>query len=406
MICGLLGRTLSHSYSPAIHGQLGDYPYSLFEVEPEQLEAFLKTGSFTGLNVTIPYKTAVIPHLDTLSDTARRLGAVNTVVRQPDGTLWGDNTDYFGFAYLLNQSGMEISGKKALVLGSGGAGKTVKAVLEDMGAQVILISRGGPDHYGNLEKHRDASLLVNATPVGMYPDTGLSPVDLRCFPRLEGVFDLIYNPFRTALVLQAEQLGISARSGLEMLVAQAWKAGSLFTGEALPQKRISEVSENIRREMENIILIGMPGCGKSTVGRLLAQQTGRRFADTDVLILEQAKMSVPEIFEKHGQIHFRQLETRVLQEAGKKSGLVIACGGGVVTREENYPLLRQNGVIVWLHRELACLSTQGRPLSQGTDIKKMYDIRRPMYERFADLSVHNDRTPEETVQRITEVLSL
>ncbi len=406
MICGLLGRKLSHSYSPAIHGQLGDYPYSLFEVEPEQLERFLKTGNFTGLNVTIPYKTAVIPYLDAMSDTARRLGAVNTLVRQPNGTLMGDNTDYFGFAYSVNKSGITVFGKKALVLGSGGAGKTVKAVLEDMGAQVTLIARGGPDHYGNFEKHRDASLLVNATPVGMYPDTGLSLVDLRCFPRLEGVFDLIYNPFRTALLLQAEQLGIPARSGLEMLVAQAWKASSLFTGEMIPQERISQVYEMIRREMENIILIGMPGCGKSTVGKLLAQKTGRRFVDTDFLIEEQAKMSIPEIFEKHGQAHFRALETRVLQEAGKKSGLVIACGGGVVTREENYTLLRQNGVIVWLHRELACLPTQGRPLSQGADLKKMYNIRRPMYEHFADLTVRNDRTPEETVQRITEVLSL
>ncbi len=404
MKCGLLGRKLGHSYSPAIHCMLGDYSYGLYEVEPEELEGFLRCEDFAGLNVTMPYKEQIIPYLDALSDSARRLGAVNTIVRQPDGRLVGYNTDYAGFSYLLDQSGISVSGKKALVLGSGGAGKTVKAVLEDAGAQAVIISRTGESNYGNLELHSDAAVLVNATPVGMYPNNGCAPVDLQQFPRLEGVFDLIYNPARTALLLQAEALGVKAHGGLEMLVAQAWEASHLFTGKALSPARIRQICERIRKTAGNVILIGMPGCGKTTLGKHLAERLGRPFADTDVLIEAKAGLPIPDIFDKHGEEHFRTLETQILQEAGKQSGLVIACGGGVVTRAENYPLLHQNGVILWLRRPVERLPVEGRPLSQSGDLDAMSQARYPMYAHFADHILDIDLSPEAALQRILEVL--
>lgn len=400
MNCGLLGRHLTHSYSPKIHSFLGEYPYSLFQIEPKNLDSFLKDKKFDGINVTIPYKKAVLPYCNTLSPQAQRLGSVNTIVKANDGRLIGHNTDYFGFVSLLNKSGLSIKGKKVLVLGSGGASATVDAVLQEKGAKVIVISRSGVNNYENLHLHKDTSVIVNATPVGMYPDNGVSPIDLTLFPELEGVVDLIYNPARTKLLLDAENRGIIAENGLWMLVAQAKESAEWFTGAKIPDSKISEIYETLKLQMENIILVGMPGCGKSTIGALLAEKLGRTYIDADAAIVAKAGISIPEIFANGGEVAFRQLETAVLSEICKKSGLVIATGGGCVTKEENYPLLHQNGKIVWLQKDISALATDDRPLSQQNNLEEMYNTRAPLYQSFADLTVENDTSSESAVERI------
>lgn len=404
MQCGLLGRTLGHSYSPQIHAGLGDYAYSLYEKEPEELACFLKNGDFTGLNVTIPYKKDVIPYLDALSPIAQRLGAVNTIVRKSDGQLLGHNTDFFGFQTMVADSGLSVSGKKALVLGSGGASNTAVAVLESLGAEVVVISRRGENHYGNLHLHADARILVNATPVGMYPLVGVAPVDLALFPHLEGVLDIVYNPARTQLLLEAEKRDIIALNGLKMLVAQAKESAEWFCGNIISNEKITTIHKNLQNQMENIVLIGMPGSGKSTVGQLLAEKTGKRFVDADAAIAAKAGCSIPEIFAKDGEDGFRAMETAVLAELGKQSGLVIATGGGCVTKEENYPLLHQNGRIFCLEREIAKLPTDGRPISQSTGTEILYRNRKPMYQRFADYHIDNNGSAEAAAAQILKIL--
>ena len=282
--CGLLGRTLSHSYSPAIHALLGDYRYDLIELEPEALEAFVKTGPWDGLNVTIPYKKAVVPFCDELSPLAAALGSVNTMVKR-DGKIYGDNTDAYGFEAMVHHLGVDCRGKKALVLGSGGASVTAQAVLSNLGAAVTVISRSGPDNYENLHRHSDAAILVNATPVGMYPKAGQSPVDLDRLPQLEAVLDIVYNPTRTRLILDAQARSIPCESGLLMLVAQAVRASEIFTGQAIPAETLSRVVAAVARDMENVTLIGMPGAGKTTVGRILAQKLGAAGRDAHPRLL-------------------------------------------------------------------------------------------------------------------------
>lgn len=404
MICGLLGRKLGHSYSPQIHAHLGDYVYRIFEKEPEEIETFLKSGDFHGINVTIPYKKDVIPFLSELSPAAQRMGAVNTIVRRADGTLIGHNTDYFGFQSMVQRSGLTITGKKVLVLGSGGASNTVVAVLKELGAQVVVVSRSGENNYSNLQLHADAVVIVNATPVGMYPNTGASPIDLELFPHLEGVLDVIYNPARTQLLLDAESRGLVTMNGLWMLVAQAKESAEWFAGTPLSDDKIAQIHQLLRLQMENIVLVGMPGCGKSTVGRLLAEQTGKQFIDADTALEEAAGRKITDIIPNNGVEAFRSLETQTLADWGKKSGLVLATGGGCVTKERNYPLLHQNGTIVWLTRDLSSLPTDGRPLSQSGKLEEMFRQREPMYRRFADLIIDNSGGPAETVQKILTAL--
>ena len=405
MKCGLLGRTLGHSYSPQIHSKLGDYSYTLFEKEPEQIEEFLKCGDFSGLNVTIPYKKTVIEYLDNLSPTAARLGAVNTIVRR-NGKLIGHNTDYFGFRSMVAQSRLEVPGKKVLVLGSGGASNTVVAVLEELGATPIVISRSGQNNYDNLHLHADAAVIVNTTPVGMYPNVGNSPIDLHLFPRLEGVLDLIYNPARTKLLLDAQQRGVTAMNGLWMLIAQAKESAEWFTGSPISDEMIRIIHRQLRLQMENIILIGMPGSGKTTVGKLLAERLGREFVDTDEAIIQAAGMPIADIFAARGEAGFRSIETAVLAELGKRSGLVIATGGGCVTREENDPLLHQNGTVFCLDRDITSLPTDGRPLSKSGRLEDMYRTRKPMYDRFADFHVNSNGTPMEALAQILQILEV
>ena len=402
--CGLLGRKLSHSYSPQIHKELAGYEYKLYEKEPEALEAFLRSNAFDGLNVTIPYKKAVMPLLDEISPEAAAIGSVNTIVNR-GGRLTGYNTDAFGFAWLLQKSGVTVEGKKALVFGSGGASATVQYVLRSLGASpVVVISRTGVNNYENLDKHRDAKILVNATPVGMYPGNGESPVDLSIFDALDGVLDVVYNPARTALMLQAEALSIPHASGLSMLVAQAKKACEYFTGNPVADTEIGRVEKLLSHQMENIILIGMPGCGKSSIGRALAETLGRPFIDADAEIIKRAGCPIPEIIASGGEPAFRKIESEVLADLGKQSGQVLATGGGCITRPENYPSLHQNGRIVWLTRPLDLLPTDGRPMSQANPLEALWEKRKALYEQFSDVQIANDRTIADCVKDIQEAL--
>ena len=404
MKSGLLGRKLGHSYSPQIHGFLGEYSYDLFEKEPEEVGDFIRNGDFQGINVTIPYKKDVIPFLDELSSAAVKMGSVNTVVRRSDGTLFGHNTDYFGFTSMVHRSGICVAGKKVLVLGSGGTSNTAVKALEDLGAQVIIISRSGENNYDNLHLHKDAAVIVNTTPVGMYPKTGVAPIDLKQFPSLEGVLDVIYNPARTKLLLDAESLGLPHENGLWMLVAQAKEAAEYFGGKPLADELIETVYRKMSAKMQNIVLIGMPGCGKRTVAALLAEKLNRRPVDADAEIVKLAGKSIPEIFAEDGEEVFRDLETEVLENLGKQSQLIIATGGGCVTKMRNYRLLHQNSSIFWLERDLELLPTEGRPLSQTTKLQDMYAVRKPLYEAFADHRIDNNGTAEETVNKIMAIL--
>lgn len=402
--CGLLGEHLGHSFSPQIHRALADYSYELFEMPVEEVPAFLKSDRFDAMNVTIPYKKTVMPYLEEITDEARRIGSVNTITHLPGGGLRGDNTDYFGFSYMIDKSGIKIEGKKVLVLGSGGASETARTVCADRGArEVIVISRNGKNNYSNLSKHTDAEVIVNTTPVGMYPKNGVAAVELSEFPALEGVLDMIYNPARTKFLLDAERLGIPHINGLCMLVAQAKRACEIFLDTKIPDSEIDRITSIIAAETGNLILIGMPGCGKSTLGELLSEKLGRDVVDTDAMIVEKAGMTIPEIFAKFGESYFRALEHACVCEAGKQSGKIIATGGGVVTRKENYEPLHQNGVIFYINRKIDKLPTDGRPISQTTDLRELYNRRLPLYRAFGDKEVGNDRPIKETVCEIIKL---
>ena len=401
MKCGLLGRKLGHSYSPEIHNLMGNYSYDLFEVEPENLEQFLSEGDFDGLNVTMPYKKTVIPYLDELTPTARQVGAVNTIYRK-GGKLIGHNTDLYGFQQMLTKSGLSPTGKKCLVLGSGGASDVVVAALREKGANVVVISRSGKNNYSNLYFQKDASIIVNATPVGMYPHCGESPVDLELFPQLEGVLDVIYNPTRTQLLMEAQARNIVTENGLWMLVCQAQEASEKMTGNQVSGDQAKYIYHHLQRKMGNIVLIGMPGCGKSTIGKALAERTGKRFVDTDAYIQEMTGKNIPTIFAEEGEESFRDYETAVIKMLSQESALVIATGGGCVTKERNYPLLHQNSTIFWVQRSLEQLSTEGRPLSLTTPLPEIYARRKLLYKAFADIYVDNSRDLESTLTAILE----
>lgn len=406
MLCGLVGNKVKNSFSPRVHALLapGAYTYKIFELGPEDFRAFMDSRGFDGLNVTMPYKKEAAAICSELSPLAAALGSVNTVVKRADGSLYGDNTDYFGFEYMLKRSGADLRGKKALVLGSGGAGVTVSEVLRNHGADVTVISRGGPDNYGNLERHKNASLIVNTTPVGGIYDEGSLPLDLRRFEALEAVLDIVYNPLRTALAMQAESLGIPFTGGLGMLVAQAARSSELFTGKTISSEAVEAAAGTLEKELRNIVLIGMPGCGKTTIARELGRLTGRRVYDTDEMIEERAGMSIPAYFEKYGESAFRRLETELLTEACRNSGAVIATGGGSVTVPANYPAMHGNGVIIRLERELSLLPSSGRPLSEGIGIEELARRREPLYAMFSDMSADNNSSPQACALSILEAL--
>ena len=416
---GLIGRTLGHSYSPQIHQCLADYEYRLVELEPDQVEDFVRNGDFDGFNVTIPYKVTVAGLCDVLSDAARRIGCVNTVIRLCDGTLYGDNTDYYGFRYMMESAGMDVTGAKVVVLGAGGASKTAQVALGDMGAaSVVVLSRSIEGFtLQDASAHADASFIVNTTPVGMYPHCPESPIQIEEFTRvgetrlgwadgLKGVADVVYNPARTGLMLQCERLGVPHVNGLSMLVGQAKRACELFSGQPVDDAQITRITHRIAAQEENVVLIGMPGCGKSTIGVELAQALGREYVDADQRIQEAAGKPIPQIFQESGEAGFRALETQVMAELGSQSGLVIGCGGGVITQPVNYDLLHQNGVLLRVRRPLEHLDTQGRPLSASEGVGALYTQRKHLYEAWADLTIDNDDTPQVALDRCMRELAL
>ena len=403
---GCIGEHLPHSFSKEIHGQIGGYAYELKELTPEELPAFMAARSFHGINVTIPYKQAVIPFLDEIDETARAIGAVNTVVNR-NGKLYGFNTDLDGLTRLIRRIGMDLSGKKVLIPGTGGTSRTAAFAAEKLGAREIRkISRTGRDgsltYEEALRDHADAEIILNTTPCGMYPEPDAQPLPLEPFHRLEGVADVIYNPLRTRLVLDARSRGIPAEGGLYMLVAQAVRASEHFLDTVYPDGLTDRIYEQILRQKENIVLIGMPGSGKSAVGRILAEKTGRSLADTDQLITEKAGKPIPDIFRENGEPAFRDLETEIIRALSKQGGQIISTGGGAVLRPENVTALRQNGRLFWLDRDPeALVPTDDRPLADTAEkMKQLYRVREPVYRAAADEIIPVTGTPEDAADNI------
>ena len=398
---GLLGRKLAHSYSPQIHSYLGDYEYNIYEMEEDAVGSFLEKREFEAINVTIPYKKTVMPFLDRIDDSALKIGSVNTIVKENDGTLTGYNTDYYGFSYMLKKGNIDINGKKVLILGDGGASATVQCVVKDMNAsEIIVVSRHTDTNYDNIHLHYDSDIIINTTPVGMYPKNLETLVDLEKFTNLSGVADLIYNPKRTKLILDAEKKGINNISGLYMLSAQAKKAAEYFFRKEHDESIIDFITEKLSFELTNIVLVGMPGCGKTTIGTLLAEKYGRKFVDTDSLIIEKTGKTIPEIFTEQGETVFRKIETEVAKDAGKEKGLIIATGGGVIVTPENHDALRQNATVVFINRDIDVLPTDGRPLSQKNNLHEMYKKRLPLYRSICHHEVDGNGTIEEVAERI------
>ncbi|MDY2778101.1 MAG: shikimate kinase [Collinsella sp.] len=404
---GVLGRTLGHSYTPAIYRTLAGLDYRRFECEPEDLEAFLKGDGWEGVNVTIPYKRAVLPYLDELSEVARRLGNVNTITRLPNGGLKGDNTDYHGFKVLVESLGMDLEGKRALVFGGGGgAGSTCMTVLADLGMRVDSVGRSGALTYDDLARGLRAELAVNCTPVGMYPSCPASVCRLDAIEGLEGLVDIVYNPARTGLMMQAEELGIASVGGLLMLVAQAARAVELYTGESVSLERTIEVTRELSRDVENIALIGMPGCGKTRVGQNLARLLDREHVDLDAVLASEFGCPCGDFIVREGEDAFRDAETRVLASVSKRSGLVISTGGGIVTRPDNRELLHQNSRIVMLDRPLDELSRKGRPLTLRDGVEGLAKARMPLYRAWADEVIASRETAEQTARAIIDSVGL
>ena len=404
--CVLIGEQLSHSFSPMIHSMLADYPYTLAEIKRDELEAFVRSDNYTSANVTIPYKVEVMKYLDEISPEAAAIGCVNCITHTPDGKLRGDNTDFYGLSYLIRSSGVDISGRKVLILGSGGSFLTASAVCKSMDASAIIcVSRAGDVNYDNVyTTHPDAEIIINTSPVGMYPNNLECKIDVSRFNSLKGVFDIVFNPSKTKLLLDAERLSIPAFGGLAMLVGQAKRACEIFTGEKIDDGEIDRIKGVIESKTFNIVLVGMPGCGKSTIAKALADKLDREIIDTDEEIVKNAKMPIPEIFSTFGEGVFRSLEHNEIKNAGKLSGKIISTGGGVVTIPDNYEPLHQNGIIVFIKRNIEDLSRDGRPLSIGADLNKMYEKRLPMYERFADVNIDNDSDIDSCVDKIITLI--
>lgn len=399
-IYGLLGRRLGHSWSVPIHRALGCGGYRLLELEPGELAPFLRREDIGGLNVTIPYKRDVMPLCDVIDEGAQAIGSVNTLVRR-DGKLYGYNTDIDGLLYLLRRADIPLAGKKVVILGSGGASLTARAAAAREGArEIVTVSRSGPDNYENLERHAGAQVLINTTPVGMWPNLDGRPVDLARLPGLEAVADIIYNPGRTSLLLQAQELGLRRTGGLPMLVAQAVRAEELFFDRAIPDGETERILQTLRQEQTNLVLIGMPGSGKTTVGRALAALSGKPFVDLDGEIANKAGKPIPDIFAQGGEGAFRALEAQVLADVCAQSGQIIATGGGAVLREDNRAALRRTGRVYWLRRALELLPKEGRPLSQAGNLAEMYRVRKPLYNAAADVVIDNSVSLEETAALI------
>ena len=397
---GCIGEHLKHSFSREVHGLIADYSYELLELEPCEVESFLSARDFLAINVTIPYKETVIPHLSYIDEHARAIGAVNTIVNR-DGKLYGYNTDFFGMTALIKRLGISLEGKKVLILGTGGTSKTAYAVAKDMGAKYIVkasrsASDGAVSYTDVYNLHADSEIIINTTPVGMYPNISGKPIELSKFGKLSGVIDAVYNPLSTPLVLEARELGIPAACGLYMLVAQGIRASEIFLGTKYPDSLYDEIFKKIERDKRNIVLIGMPSSGKSTVGKILAEKLSRKLTDTDALIEEREKRTIEDIFKECGEVKFRELEARAVLDASAENSSVIATGGGAVLRYGNISALRENGRIYFIDRSLSHLMpTSDRPLSStADDLKKRYNERYEIYKAAADVTVNGDATPE------------
>ena len=397
---GLIGRTLKHSYSKTIHNLLGDYPYDLYELEPNELESFIDSG-ITGFNVTIPYKTEIIPLLDQIDDAAKEIGAVNTVVIR-GGKKIGYNTDFAGMEYMLFSAGISLKDKTVMILGTGGTSKTATAVAKKNGAkEVIIVSRSGQVNYENCYDFTGVEVIINTTPVGMFPNSYNKPIDISKFSKLEGVADVIYNPSLTALCNDAKELGLKQVNGLSMLVAQAKYAYEKFFDKRIDDVIIEEIYNKIYSEKINVVLIGMPGSGKSTVGREVAKQLNREFIDTDEEIVKRAGVDIPTLFKEKGEAYFRKLESEVIKDVGKLTGKVIATGGGVVKDILNKYPLHSNGKIFYIDRKVELLASEGRPLSKSKEeIIRLYEERKDKYLAFSDVKIENNGKLENAVKGV------
>lgn len=403
---GLIGKTLKHSFSKPIHSLLGDYSYELYEIKPEDIKEFVLSGKLDGFNVTIPYKKDVIPYLDYVDERAKAIGAVNTVVYR-NGKILGFNTDFDGMKYMLDRAGIVVKDKNVLILGSGGTSATARAVATSLGAKSVkILSRTGEINYDNYkDTAKESEVIINTTPVGMYPNNYECKIDLSAFSMLTGVADAVYNPALTKLLYQAKQRGVAYSNGLPMLVAQAKYAMEKFLDVCVSQEVIEPIVKKLSSDMQNVVLIGMPGCGKSTIGKAVASTLNREFIDTDQEIIKKAGMEIAEIFATKGEEEFRKLESEVLREVGLTTGKVIATGGGVIKNRENYFPLKSNGKIFWIQRSVEKLVTEGRPLSKDRQtVEKLYLERKENYEYFADKKIDNNSELELAVKGVLKNL--
>ena len=403
MRCAIIGEKLSHSYSRLIHKKFGMYSYDLVELPPDNLKEFVEHGGYDAFNVTIPYKSAIIPYIDKVETLAMQIGAINTVCRL-GGKTYGYNTDILGMAYMLKRAGIALGGKHVMILGSGGTGKTAEMLAKKNGAaSITVVSRSGSVNYKNFYELQQTQIIINTTPVGMYPYSDISLADLSKFRNLEAVADVIYNPMRTRLMLQARELNLKYAGGLYMLVAQAKYSMDIFVKNRHPDEIIEQVYKYLLSRIINIVLVGMPGSGKTSIGKAVARRERRRYVDSDAEIVASEGRAITEIFAEKGEEYFRKKEKQTLFLLGSQNGMVISTGGGAVLDRENYYSLKANGRIYYLEREITDLATRGRPLSTGTEaLKKLLEQREPLYKAFADVTVENDGDFFSCVDKILE----
>lgn len=406
MLYGLIGEHLTHSYSCEIHGRIADYHYELCELRPDELDAFMREPKFNAINVTIPYKQDVIPYLYYISEQAKSIGAVNTIVNH-DGKLYGYNTDFMGMEALFEHMGVSLKDKKVLILGTGGTSKTAHAVADDLGARAVYhVSRKSGENVITYEEamsqHTDAEIIINTTPVGMFPKVDAKPIDISRFPKLEGILDAVYNPLRTNLVQDGQARGIPASGGLYMLSGQAVFASAIFQGIDVNPELIDVAYTAVRNQKQNIVLIGMPSCGKTTVGKRLAEQGGREYIDTDDLIIERIGGPIADYIRANGEKAFREIESAVIKDISQKSGCVISTGGGAVLDHENVRYLKQNGIVIFLDRALENLmATDDRPLSSDREaLKKRYEERYDIYRSSADIIIDANVALDDEIKNI------
>lgn len=403
---GCIGEHLKHSFSKEIHNALADYEYEICEIDRDKLSLFAEEKNFLAINVTIPYKELIMPHMYFIDEHAKAIGAVNTVVNR-GGMLYGYNTDFYGMSKLIEHAGVNVGGKKVAILGTGGTSKTASAVVKSLGAkEAVKVSRtakGGAITYEELyDKHADTEIIINTTPSGMFPNIFDRAIDLSKFTEVCGVIDAVYNPLKTPLILDAENRGIAAEGGLYMLVAQAVRASEIFLDTKYESNKLDRVYEKILREKENIVLIGMPASGKSTVGKILADRYQRELIDTDALIADRAKTSIPDIFKEHGESYFRELESNIIKEVASRTGVIISTGGGAVLRENNVSALKENGMLYFIDRPLSALMpTDDRPLASTREaIEKRYNERYSVYCNAADYKINADCNAECVADKI------